>query len=40
MVKMLKGKTDEELEIPAYARYRRPLSSNRPRPMSGPNTRY
>ena len=33
MAKLLKGKTDEELEVPSFMRYRRPLAGQRPRPL-------
>lgn len=40
MAKLLKGKSDEELEVPSFMRYRRSVAGQRPRPIGLPNTRY
>ncbi len=34
ITKLLKGKTEEELEVPSFVRYRRALPGQRPRPIS------
>ncbi len=38
IMKLLKGKTEEELEVPSFVRYRRPLTMQPPRPISSQST--
>ena len=40
MAKLLKGKTDEELEVPSFMRYRRPTAGQRPRPLGSSGSRF
>ncbi|MBI4283481.1 MAG: cell division protein FtsZ [Chloroflexi bacterium] len=38
IAKLLKGKTEEELEVPSFMRYKRGLPGQRPRPLSSQNS--